>query len=339
MGGIYKEQKEFIFPTSENHKSCKKKKLIILHNFTSLESCACIMREMKDTSTDIIVVTNELFCKEEIAKDFKKYLDRACNIIEVTNLESINIKQRILFGLLEKNDFVAEESDHIVFTLLSEYSQGAATIVHMLTSLMQKCSNNRTSFEIIKQQLNIIDQGSQVLQESEMSIDSQYSNKEEQKPILFQNLCMFIKDMLQLSLPAYCMLKCLSIFTPLSLPLFYITELDNLIKNDMNKEHAMFYESLVTELKDNGVIRSYPNPLVYHNNFNPKCVDPNAQLMFIPKLISDAVKTEMNYDDKANAISYTQCALKIVMAKNSSSPYIRILQNHLQKFCIEQEIK
>ena len=29
-----------------------------------------IMRKMKDASTDIIVVSNELFCKEEMEKDF-----------------------------------------------------------------------------------------------------------------------------------------------------------------------------------------------------------------------------------------------------------------------------
>ena len=42
---------------------------------------------------------------------------------------------------------------HIVFTLLSEYSWGAATIV---TSLMQKSEDNsRTDFELAKQQLKL----------------------------------------------------------------------------------------------------------------------------------------------------------------------------------------
>ena len=110
------------------------------------------MREMKDASTDI--VSNELFCKEEIAKDFDKYFNRGCNIIEVTNLQPISIMQRMVYGLLEKNCFVARDADHIVFTLLSEYSRGAATIVHMLTSLMQKSDDNsRTGFELAKQQL------------------------------------------------------------------------------------------------------------------------------------------------------------------------------------------
>ena len=62
--------------------------------------------------------------------------------------------QRIVYALLENNSFVARDADHIAFTLLSEYSRGAATIVHMLTSLMQKSENNsRTGFELAKQQL------------------------------------------------------------------------------------------------------------------------------------------------------------------------------------------
>ena len=167
MGGVYKEQKELDpLPTISNPSllstkntkpmSRKEKKLIVLQNFTSLESCACIMREMRDASTDIIVVSNELFCKEEIAKEFDKNFNRGCNIIEVTNLQHISIIQRIVYGLLEKNSFVARDADHIVFTLLSEYSRGAATIVHMLTSLMQKSDDNsRTGFELAKQQLKL----------------------------------------------------------------------------------------------------------------------------------------------------------------------------------------
>ena len=80
------------------------------------------MKEMKSSSTDIIVVSNKLFCKEEIAKDFDKHFSRGCNIIEVTSLQPISITQRIVYALLEKNSFVARDADHIVFTLLSEYS-------------------------------------------------------------------------------------------------------------------------------------------------------------------------------------------------------------------------
>ena len=167
MGSVYKEQKELDpIPTISNSSllttkgskptSRKQKKLIILNNFTSLKTCCYIMREMKDASTDIIVVSNELFCKEEIGKDFDKYFSRGCNIIEVTSLQPISIMQRMVYGLLEKNSFVARDADHIVFTLLSEYSRGAATIVHMLTSLMQKSEDNsRTGFELVKQQLKL----------------------------------------------------------------------------------------------------------------------------------------------------------------------------------------
>ena len=161
---IYKDQKEL--PTIDNPSliategskptSRNKKKLIVLNNFISLKTCTCIMREMKDASTDIIVVSNELFCKEEMAKDFDKHFSRGCNIIEVTSLQPISIMQRIVYALLEKNSFEARDADHIVFTLLSEYSRGAATIVHMLTSLMQKSEDNsRTGFELAKQQLKL----------------------------------------------------------------------------------------------------------------------------------------------------------------------------------------
>ena len=163
MGGVYKEQKELnVYPAITNPSllttkgskpaSRKDKKLIVLNSFTKY---SYIMRKMKNASTDI-VVSNELFCKDKIAKNFGKYFSQGCNIIEVTSLEPISIMQRIVYALLEKNSFVARDADHIVFTLLSEYSRGAATIVHLLTSLMQKNENkSRTGFELAKQQLKL----------------------------------------------------------------------------------------------------------------------------------------------------------------------------------------
>ena len=167
MGGIYQEQKELDFlPTITNpsllitkdNKSIarKQKKLIVLQNFVSLQTCTCIMKEMKDASTDIIIVSNEPFCKEEIAKHFDEQFTRGCNIIEVTSLQPISIMQRMVYGLLEKNSFIVRDADHIVFTLLSEYSRGAATIVHMLTSMMQKSDDDsRAGFELAKQLLKL----------------------------------------------------------------------------------------------------------------------------------------------------------------------------------------
>ena len=69
-----------------------------------------------------------------------KILTRGCNVVDVTNLEPMNIIQRMVYGLLE-DSFSIRDTGHIVFTLLSEYSQGAATFVHMLTSLMKMCDD------------------------------------------------------------------------------------------------------------------------------------------------------------------------------------------------------
>ena len=36
--------------------SCEHKKLIVLHNFTSLETCGYILKQLQEASTDIIIV-------------------------------------------------------------------------------------------------------------------------------------------------------------------------------------------------------------------------------------------------------------------------------------------
>ena len=326
MGGIYKEQQELDpLPTITNPSSFtaksskpmsrKDKKLIVLHNFTSLDNCHVIMREMKDASTDIIVVSNELFCKDKIAKDFYKYFSRGCNIIEVTSLKSKSIMQRIVYALLEKNSFVARDADRTVLAQLSKYTRGMATIIHLLASLLQKGDkDSRKNFELVKQRFNSVNQGSRVSQPSEESMDSQYNGQEKQK-ILSQNFC--ILDMLGLSKPAEVLLSCLCQLGPVSLPLYYVTNINSLI-DEMASDQTIFGSPL-KELKNKGVIREGTTSLIYHKDLNPEHLDFSMRPMVIPKLIYDAVKTEMKNDNEIPRLSY---ALEIAMQQSPSLPYI-----------------
>ena len=111
------------------------------------------MKQLQEASTDIIIVSNEFLFKDDIVTEIDKNLTMGCNLIDVTNLQPMSIIQRIEYGLLEKDSFSIRDADHIVFTLLSEYSRGAATIIHILTSLMKKCDDNRTGFQLAKHQL------------------------------------------------------------------------------------------------------------------------------------------------------------------------------------------
>ena len=389
---------------------------------------------MKDASTDIIVVSNQLFCKEEIAKNFDKHFSRGCNMIEVTSLQPISIMQRIVYALLEKNSFVARDADHIVFTLLSEYSRGAATIVHMLTSLMQKSEDNsRTGFELAKQQLklhianqkleksyhvqNILretisdlkiqDYGEEDMTEGEpqttyttsektlssmqlhtnTSRDNEKVNIESEvdqptqthsimkatanfvtdneqtaisdtiQPLVMakanrQNissldhpLYMYINDILtnNISLPAHHLLNSLVITGPIPLPLFYVEELNNVVMNAViSKEndvlHEFVSESPMKQLLKVGVIRNTCYPIVYHKELNPEYLDSNFQPMFIPKLICDAVKDQMDDVDKLLSILCIQRTLENLLT-NETTPslmhlhYILILCNQLDDVC------
>ena len=454
MGGIYKEQKELdslptiinpLLLTTKDSKSIsrKQKKLMVLQNFTSLQTCTCIMKEIKDASTDIIIVSNELFCKEEIAKQFDKHFSRGCNIIEVTNLQPISIMQRIVYGLLEKNNFVARDADHIVFTLLSEYSRGAATIVHLLTSLMQKCDDNsRTGFELAKQHLklhlahqrleNYLDNHSRQLsngvkiEDSDESImmkkESQITHKccpsspqdleqlniacleckptlstsqynsvhtktETEKSSLLTStlqvqaedipeptqtssatsdasitekqkvmttpihpLYMYINDILSttISLTAHHLLNSLIITGHIPLPLFFVEELNNVVmnvviskeKNMMPEPHMFISESPMKQLVQGGVIRKSCYPIVYHADLNPENVISNIQHMFIPKLICDAVKEQMDDTDKVLSTLCVQHALENLLTNNEVDlihlHYILIFCNQLQDVCTQE---
>ena len=387
MGGVYKEQKEKNpLPTISNPSlltinskptSRKEKKLIVLHNFTSLETCACIMRELRDASTDIIIVSNELFCKEEIAKEFDKNFNRGCNIIEVTNLQHISIMQRIVYGLLEKNSFVARDADHIVFTLLSEYSRGAATIVHMLTSLMQKSDDDsRTGFELAKQQLKLhiahrtLGTQNRLVVESAMPTnqptgdrqtnlvagsddDKQTSSSDTTQPpattspVFIHPFYLYVNDLLStahnISLPAHHLLNSLVITRPIPLPLFYVEELDNVVISAVysKEKERIQAESPMKQLIKEGVIRKSCYPILYHKDFNTGYIDLSIQPMFVPKLICDAVKDEMDDTDIVLSVLSVQCALENLLTnKNKPNPihlqYLLILCNQLHDVCSEE---
>ena len=440
MGGIYIEQKELdSLPTIINPSllitkdsdsiSHKQKKLIVLQNFASLQTCTCIMKEMKDTATDIIIVSHELFCKEEITKHFDKQFTRGCNIIEVTSLQPISITQRIVYGLLEKNSFVARDADHIVFTLLSDYSRGAATIVHMLTSLMQKCDDSRTGFELVKQLLklhlahqkseshldnygrqsdgvkmedsNMMERESQMLdandscchtslQELEqpstetsnpiLSTSSQIRSitqtetlltnslpvtptrtscatsdatkpaEIEKQSVTIHPLHMYINDILNatISLTGHQLLNSLVITGPIPLPLFYVEELNNVVmnaaickdKDKIQETRTFISETPMKQLVCGGVIRNSCYPIIYHADLNPENVISNIQQMFIPKLICDAVKVQMNDADKVLSTLCAQHALENLLTNDDIDlihlHYILILCNQLHNMCTQE---
>ena len=483
------------------------------------------MKQLQEISTDIIVVSNKFLFKNDIVIEVDENLTRGCNLIDVTNLQPMNIVQRMVYGLLEEGNFSMRDADHIVFTLLSEYSRGAATIVHMLSSLMKKCDDNQTGFQLAKHQLKLhighkryeeavqksrrcsfsaskfsrrisnkpkgkesqevnsfpfdsvntttvkcssnekisagqdhigvaLDRrshseagtdesssGRQTVQtivggeylNADMStaqtdgedsdeilpqikpyqkVTAEISSREEptnnvpeeggkpgsvtsiikkvisymigsddqQKPVpefeaaqipeeltttesdkfcptlseekVQSTLYMYINDILRsddFSLPAQHLLHCLSIVGSIPLPKFYIDELDKLIteavttKDDqkMQKVKGFVPEPLINQLEQGGVIRNFPNPLVYHKDLNPQSVDSTIQLIFIPKLICDATDSEMDTTDKAVSIMCVQHALEnILIGKSTLSMihfhYLLVLCNELFNVCVKE---
>ena len=126
-----------------------------------------------------------------------------------------------------------------MFTLLSEYSRGAATIVHMLTSLMQKSEDNsRTDFELAKQQLKLHIAHLKVEKTASFSASQLPTTATPSKQNLTaahnHPLYMYINDILltsNISLAAHHLLNSLVITGPIPLPLFYVEELNSVVMN------------------------------------------------------------------------------------------------------------
>ena len=189
------------------------------------------MNLLQETSTDIIIVSNEFLFKNDIVTEVEKHLSRRCNLIDITNLQSINIIQRMVYGLLEKDAFSVRDADHAVFSLLSEYSRGAVTIVHILQSLMKKCNDSRTSFQLAKHQLKLHIGHKRYLETSQSSKNANDSVNRSHCT-LHGTIHMFINDIIRsdhFSLPAQHLLYCLAIVGSVPLPQFFINELDNVI--------------------------------------------------------------------------------------------------------------
>ncbi|XP_065893673.1 tetratricopeptide repeat protein 28-like [Dysidea avara] len=356
-GGIYREQKESFdklpdisTPTLQTLKnnepaSREEKKLIVLHDFVSLDTCGYVMNQLQETSTDIIIVSYDFLFKNNIVTEVEKHLSRGCNLIDVTNLHTINIKQRMVYALLEKDTFSVRDSDHVVFTLLSEYSRGSATIIHLLTSLMKNSDDSRTGFNLVKQQLKLHIGHKKYLEASQNSKSSVSRSQH-------STIHMFINDLIRsdhFSLPAQHLLYCLAIVGSLPLPQFFINELDSVIttavttKEDkrMQRLHGFVSKSLVEQLVRGGCIRMFPYPITYHKEFDPETMHKSLQLLFIPKLICSSIESEMDAADKAVCIMCLLHALENILTDQSTVRinmvhlhYLLVLCNKLFDVCV-----
>ena len=150
---------------------------------------------------------------------------------------------------------------------------------------------------------------------------------------------MYINDILSttsnISLPAHHLLNCLTITGPIPLPLFYVEALDNVVMNAVfSKEKKRIQaESPMKQLIKEGVIRNSCYPILYHKDLDPESVDSSIKQMFIPVLICNAVKDEMDDADKALSILSVQSTLKNLLT-NERTPsvthlhYLLIVCNH-----------
>ena len=156
------------------------------------------------------------------------------------------------------------------------------------------------------------------------------SSPEKQKVIItpIHPLYMYINDILSttISLTAHHLLNSLTITGPIPLPSFYIEELNNVVmnaviskeKNMMPEPHMFIFESPMKQLMiiQGGVIRSSCYRIVYHADLNPENVISNIQQKFIPKLICDAVKEQMDDTDKVFSTLCVQRALENLLTNN-----------------------
>jgi len=139
------------------------------------------------------------------------------------------------------------------------------------------------------------------------------------------------------SSPAQNLLCCLSTVGSIPLPKFYIDELALAIAT---KDEKVLPDCASGPLvNQGGALRKYPN---YHKDFNPETIDPTIQLMFIPKLVYDAIGSEMDITDKAVCIMYIQHALENILTGSITLSvihlhYIMVLCNELFDVCIAEQ--
>ena len=316
--------------TAENTKppSREHKKLIVLHNFTNLETCGCIMKQLNEASTDIIIVSNEI--KDDIVNVIHKNLTRGCDLIDVTNLHPTDSKQRMVYGLFENHAHSPSDDDRNAFAIFSEDSKNITTIVHMLTSLLQI---TRSTKEVRRSIFGI---------KGKVSSENVATSEQHSVEILLTR----ILNSNDFCSPAQHLLQCLSIVGSIPLPFFYVIELSKLIiestatKEGKLQKSAFVPKQIINQLEQGRVIRKFPNPIVYHKDFNPRNMDPNIQQIFIPELICDAVKSKMRNVDKIECLENVQHTIRNI--SNSSTldkvhlHYTRMLYDELHKICVEQ---
>ena len=63
------------------------------------------------------------------------------------------------------------------------------------------------------------------------------------------------------------------------------------------------------------MLRKYPHVFLYHKDLNPKCVDTTPKLMYIPRLLYDALTSNMHSRDVALSIACIQQAIKNLLMK------------------------
>ena len=290
--------------------------LVVLDSVKSLPKSDDLEPLLRNRNTHIILISYSSQPPETLRKEIDQQLIRGCSLLTVQPLSTVHTTQRIVYSIMSRTHFTPLNKEQLLLEKIAGLTSGCPGLVNLTSALLQRCLEESEKHEG-SEEVNFLDQFAAripLLSEVRAPHTEPHSPSSESRSIFKTNsYTSELITALQLSPTDEFLLRTLSVFAPVPVPLSVVDIVQSLVvkatQGSMGSGRGV--PNSIRNLSATMLLRPYPAPVIssinnqstHHHQMMSSSLNSLSSFFFVPQLIQDSLWEHMEETDVVFAIT------------------------------------
>lgn len=288
--------------------------LVVLDGVKSLPESEDLEPLLRNRNTHIILISYSSQPPETLRKEIDQWLIRGCSLHTVQPLSTVHTTQRIVYSIMSRTHFTPLNKEQILLEKIAGLTSGCPGLVNLTSALLQRCLEETEKHED-GEEVTFLDRFTAripLLSEPSAPHTEPHSPASESRSIFKTNsYTSELITALQLSPTDEFLLRTLSVFAPVPIPLSVVHIVQSLVvkatQGSMGSGRGV--PNPIKNLCATMLLCPYPAPVISpiynQSTHHQMSSSPNSlsSFFFVPQLIQDSLWEYMEETDIVFAIT------------------------------------
>ena len=303
---------------------------MVLDGIKSLPRSQDLLSLLKSRSTHIIVINTSSLPPETLRREVDQQLIRGCSSLTLQPLSSVHTTQRIVHSIMTMTHFTPLNREQKLLEKIVELVSGSPGLVNMTTALLRCClreaekNEDGSGLDFLDRfaaRIPLLSEDTAVhVEPPAHSVTGQVEAVSIKPTLKISRYTSELIAAFQLPTADHFILRALSVFGPVPIPLSIIDTLQSMVvKATQGREgRGKGAPNPISNLLSAMLLRPYPCPIVsppdsqlstHHLQATPPS-DQQDSYLFVPQLVQDSLWEHMEAADTAFTVTTTFKALQ-----------------------------